>query len=162
MRRNLPQKHKYIPWVTYLTKQILQNIASNVKSSSYDQDTISTTPSIFLTQSASQRILDALEWHQWIHKTTGEVLRTWSPDGAPPLLELWEEHVLHSIENSSSCPRESLSKKAALILDFEGISTDRLWLRSCELVEKDKGQFDVTSYDGRRWRCLGGSCSFSL
>ena len=149
--------------------QMLQNIANNNKSPFYfDQgdaenyDTISTTPSIFLTQSASQRILDALEWHQWIHKTSGEVLRIWSPDGAPPLFELWEEHVLNSIENSSSCPRESLSKKATLILDFEGISTDRLWLRSCELVETDKGQFDVTSNDGRRWRCLGGSCSFFL
>lgn len=149
---------------------ILQSITSNVKASAYfgkgkDQsyDTaMSTRPSILLTESASQRILDALEWHQWIHKTTGEVLRIWSPDGAPPLFDLWEEHVLESIEHSSSCPRDTYSPKAKLILDFEGISTDRLWLRSCELAEKGGGQFDVTSNDGRRWKCPGESCSFFL
>jgi len=56
---------------------------------------------LLLTERASDRILDALEWHQWIHKTSGEVLRIWSPEGARPLLKLWEERVLEPISSRS-------------------------------------------------------------
>jgi hypothetical protein len=53
---------------------------------------------VHLTVTAADRILDALEWHQWIHKVTGETLRSWSPDGARPLLELWQERVDPALE----------------------------------------------------------------
>jgi hypothetical protein len=141
---------------------------------------------LLLTKAASDRILDALEWHQWIHKTSGEILRIWSPDGAPPLLELWEDRVLASIAGLSGCPwvqrgrNQDASPKAeksvtatafttnVLVLDAEGSSTDQLWLRSCEL---EQGEEDdslpaaaievVVSHDGRRWMCPETSSSLS-
>jgi hypothetical protein len=136
--------------------------------------------SLLLTESASDRILDALEWHQWIHKTSGEVLRIWSPDGAPPIFELWEDRVLTPIAGLSGCPwvqrarSEAASPKTkkgaafatnVLVLDSEGSSTDQLWLRSCELAQgHDDGPLlaaavVVASHDGRRWMCPEASSS---
>jgi len=92
---------------------ILENLAirgltyssndSKMSKSYYDGHGVagtSLTRSLFLTQQASNRILDAIEWHQWIHKTSGTVLRFWSPDGAIPLLDLWEKQVLDAISSS--------------------------------------------------------------
>ena len=151
---------------------ILKDIASGGQNSPFfgrgksqsDYTASSTRQPMLLTESSASRILDTLEWHQWIHKTSGEVLRIWSPDGAPPLLELWEERVLQSIASLSNCPIEISSKKKVLVLDFEGSATDRLVLRSCELAEEED-DFDlslVKSDNGRRWKCLGASCSFYL
>ncbi len=134
-----------------LDKNAMASILHNVASSNQNLP-------MLLTESASERILEALEWHQWIHKTTGDVLRIWSPDGVPPLLELWEERVLLPI---AKCERVT-SAKQSFVLDFEGSSTDRLWLRTCELVTERYGHFDVKSGDGRLWNCHGASCSFYL
>jgi len=145
---------------------ILQNIASGNQNPLFDGTSTASSIRypIILTESASERILEALEWHQWIHKTTGDVLRIWSPDGVPPLLKLWEERVLERIESLSNCPRMTTStvEERSLVLDFEGSSTDRLELRTCQLVTEKDGYFDIESYDKRRWNCRGVSCSFYL
>jgi len=119
---------------------------------------------MIITESASERLLDALEWHQWIYKSSGEVLRIWSPDGASPLIDLWEDHVLKTIEGLSDCPsiHHDETERNILILDYEGISTDRLRLRSCEQSEDDSVDA-TTSTDGRRWVCSETiSCSFFI
>jgi hypothetical protein len=117
--------------------------------------------SILLTEGASNRILDALEWHQWMHKSSGDILRIWSPDGALPLLELWEERVRKPIAEISGCQEQIKSARGttALVLDFEGRSTDRLWLRLCEQKHGEDGEAFFASTDGRRWSCPNGSPS---
>ena len=120
----------------------------------------SLTRSLFLTQQASNRILDAIEWHQWIHKTSGTVLRFWSPDGAIPLLDLWEKQVLDAISSSSECQRtlaETLGE--SLILDFEGRSTDRFWLRVCKLAKVIDNPLAVST-NKTIWKCAERSPSW--
>jgi len=128
--------------------------------------------SLVVSEEAAGRLLDALEWHQWIHKTSGDVLRAWSPDGATPLWKLWEERILDPISQLSGCPLTSWplpSSSEALVLDLEEDSADRFVLRSCVVVGDDKNSgLTVTSMDDRAWKCRKSapsqarSCSFYL
>eukprot|EP00536_Pseudo-nitzschia_multiseries_P007780 jgi/Psemu1/18734/gm1.18734_g len=65
-----------------------------------DTDTLVPEGGFLLTRRASDAILDRLEWHQWIHKSTGAVLRVWSPDGADSLKDLWKHRILPRLSNA--------------------------------------------------------------
>lgn len=128
---------------------------------------------LVLTELVANHILDALEWHQWIHKTRGDVLRVWSPEGAFPLLELYENRILPRIaENGSDCFRNA-SENSVATLDVERYVPDpRIVLRSCTEVVGDSPDIPhdrsiVTTMDGREWQCPedgseASSCRFYL
>ena len=133
--------------------------------------------SFLLTESATDRLLDALEWHQWIHKTTGDVLRIWSPDGARPLFRLWKERILGTMRNRPECHQyhptmntssssSSMSVVQQHILDFEETTTEQFVIRSCvEMMADDNNNdsvnndyyhdraFMITTTDHRTWDC---------
>uniref|UniRef100_A0A7S4AFK3 Uncharacterized protein n=1 Tax=Pseudo-nitzschia australis TaxID=44445 RepID=A0A7S4AFK3_9STRA len=130
---------------------------------------------VTLTESAANRILDAMEWHQWIHKNTGEVLRVWSPDGAFPLLRFWKERVLPPITNRSECRlvagvdvdvdvdvAATNEGNIKLVLDFEEGTTEQFVVRSCLEVDggsstNHNGIITTTTMDGKSWNCWDGS-----
>jgi len=143
-----------------------------------DNDTTSTTTTtvggVMLTERASAGILDRLEWHQWIHKTTGAVLRVWSPYGAAPLRKLWNHRIQPRLASAlvSGCggaPSDSNNDggnsdgnsdgdgERTLLLDADGGSADRWILRSCVAAaaggEEEDSVVTTTTTDGRRWKC---------
>ena len=63
---------------------------------SHDFATTCSTPSMVISESASERILDGIEWYQWAHKSSPEqILRVWSPNGAQPLIRFWTRDVMY-------------------------------------------------------------------
>ena len=112
-----------------------------------------------VTASGLDRLLDDhLEWHQWIHKSSGQILRKWSPSGASQVTELWNSHMAVSLlqqyqrqsgsDTNSGCIARAEStggvtdngtKALTTILDVDEGSTDRFALRSCYLMATNDG-----------------------
>mmetsp|Transcript_49093 Transcript_49093/g.49877 ORF Transcript_49093/g.49877 Transcript_49093/m.49877 type:complete len:257 (+) Transcript_49093:316-1086(+) len=107
----------------------------------------STSSSVLLTESATNRVLDALEWHQWIHKTTGEVLRIWSPNGTRPLLQLWKDEILDIIGKECHHNHPTATVQRKQILDFEETPMEQFVMRSCVEVISDSSNNDNDSVD---------------
>jgi len=136
-----------------------------------------TSSSVLLTESATNRVLDALEWHQWIHKTTGEVLRIWSPNGTRPLLRLWKDEILDIIgkECYHNHNHHTATVQRQQILDFEETTMEQFVMRSCvEVIDSSNNDnnsvnnnninnfndyhyndkdFIITTIDHRTWDC---------
>jgi hypothetical protein len=150
---------------------------NSIISNDDDHPPIPPSSSLLITESATDRLLDALEWHQWIHKTTGGVLRIWSPDGARPLFRLWKERILGTIRNRPEChhyiPTMNTSSSSSSssvvqqqVLDFEETTTEQFVIRSCVEMMVDGNNDDsvnsdyyhdrnfmITTTNHRTWNC---------
>ena len=124
--------------------------------------------SFVLSESASNRILDGIEWHQWMHKSSKDVLRIWSPDGIRPLLRLWNDEILATnifqqphddmhhqcldviIQHFSSLYRKQQQKlhphqqRQLLLLDYDENTTGQFVVHSCMEVQRVSSSEEVT------------------
>ncbi|KAG7351163.1 hypothetical protein IV203_010523 [Nitzschia inconspicua] len=126
---------------TNVMTDIVGHLAMKGIPSAMVNDTEVTSSQLQLTSSAAEHILDALEWHQWIHKTTGITLRSWSPAGARPLIQLWDERIFPAVERLLERPEctpdpISVAKETVLLLDYD-FASEHFLLKSCRQITKE-------------------------
>jgi hypothetical protein len=97
---------------------------------------------IHMTSSSISHLLESLEWHQWLHKTSGKVVQAWSPYGVLPLFKLWEDRVQRNLEYLPLECRsvDEYNDNVMMVLDCDGTGVDHFFLRKChseEMVNKD-------------------------